>query len=54
VGRDEPVLGRQLTGFAVVLQVYDRTRSPVAVGAIGVAQMVSALMMGLLGARSPT
>jgi hypothetical protein len=41
--------GSALTGFAVVLQVYDRTRSPVAVGAIGVAQMVLALMMGLLG-----
>jgi MFS family permease len=41
-------LGSQLTGFAVMLQVYDLTRSPFAVGAIGVAQMVPTLALGLL------
>src|SRR5262249_10128719 len=35
--------------FAVVLQVYDLTHSPLAVGAIGVAQMVPTLVVGLLG-----
>ncbi len=42
-------VGSALTSFAVVLQVYDLTRSPFAVGAIGVAQMVPTLMVGLLG-----
>jgi MFS family permease len=41
-------IGSQLTGFAVMLQVYDLTRSPFAVGAIGVAQMVPTLVVGLL------
>ncbi len=41
--------GGALTTFAVVLQVYDLTRSPFAVGAIGVAQMVPTLAIGLLG-----
>ena len=44
-------VGSALTGFAVPLQVYDITRSPVAVGAIGVAQMVPALTVGLLGGQ---
>jgi MFS family permease len=42
-------VGSALTGFAVMLQVYDLTRSPFAVGAIGVAQMVPTLIVGLLG-----
>jgi MFS family permease len=41
--------GGALTSFAVVLQVYDLTRSPFAVGAVGVAQMVPTLTVGLLG-----
>lgn len=40
--------GTALTGFAVTLQVYDLTRSPLAVGAIGVAQAVPTLAIGLL------
>jgi MFS family permease len=43
-------VGSALTSFAVILQVYDLTRSPLAVGAIGVAQMVPTLAVGLLGA----
>ena len=42
-------VGSALTGFAVMLQVYDLTRSPFAVGAIGVAQMLPTLIVGLLG-----
>jgi hypothetical protein len=42
-------VGSALTMFAVMLQVYDLTRSPLAVGAIGVAQMVPTLIVGLLG-----
>ena len=41
-------VGSALTSFAVMLQVYDLTRSPVAVGAIGVAQAVPTLAIGLL------
>jgi MFS family permease len=42
-------VGGALTGFAVILQVYDLTRSPFAVGLIGVAQVVPTLAVGLLG-----
>ncbi len=42
-------VGGALTSFAVPLQVYDITRSPLAVGAIGVAAMVPTLAIGLLG-----
>ena len=42
-------VGSALTAFAVMLQVYEITRSPFAVGAIGVAQMVPTLAVGLLG-----
>ena len=42
-------VGSALTAFAVVLQVYDLTRSPFAVGLIGVAQVVPTLSVGLLG-----
>lgn len=41
--------GSALTSFAIVLQVYDLTRSPVAVGLLGVAQLVPTLAVGLLG-----
>jgi MFS family permease len=40
--------GSALASFAVVLQVYDLTRSPVAVGMLGVAQLVPTLAVGLL------
>ena len=43
------MLGGSLTSFAVTLQVYLITRSPFAVGAIGLAQMVPTLAAGLLG-----
>jgi MFS family permease len=42
-------VGSAMATFAVPLQVYDITRSPIAVGAIGVAQMVPTLGIGLLG-----
>jgi MFS family permease len=42
-------VGGALTTFAVILQVYDLTRSTLAVGAIAVAQMVPTLAVGLLG-----
>src|SRR3984957_20646641 len=42
-------VGGALTMFAVPLQVYDITRSPLAVGAIGVAQLVPTVTIGLLG-----
>jgi MFS family permease len=42
-------VGGALTSFAVPLQVYDITRSPFAVGAIGIASVVPTLLIGLLG-----
>ncbi len=42
-------VGSALTGFAVILQVYELTRSPFAVGAVGVAQAVPTLAVGLVG-----
>jgi len=42
-------VGGALTMFAVPLQVYDITRSPLAVGAIGVAQLIPTITIGLLG-----
>ena len=42
-------VGSSLTTFAVALQVYRITGSPFAVGAIGIAQMVPLLTVGLLG-----
>jgi len=41
-------VGGAMTAFAVMLQVYDLTGSSLAVGAIGVAQMVPTLTVGLL------
>ena len=42
-------IGSSMTTFAVTLQVYELTRSPFAVGAIGIARMVPMLTIGLLG-----
>ena len=42
-------VGGALTWFAVPLQVYDITRSPFAVGALGIAQMIPTITIGLLG-----
>jgi len=42
-------VGSALTFFAVMLQVYDLTRSPFAVGLLGVVQAVPTLAVGLLG-----
>lgn len=42
-------LGTSLTRFAIPLQVYDLTRSPLAVGIIGVAEVVPTLTVGLWG-----
>jgi MFS family permease len=42
-------IGSALTSFAVPLQVYDRTHSPFAVGAIGAVTIVPVLAVGLLG-----
>lgn len=42
-------VGGSLTLFAVTLQVYRITRSPLAVGALGLAEMVPLLTMGLIG-----
>ena len=42
-------VGSALTSFALPLQVYDITRSPFAVGAIGIASIVPTLAVGLLG-----
>jgi MFS family permease len=41
-------VGSAMTSFAVMLQVYDISHSSLAVGAIGVAQMVPTLIVGLL------
>ncbi|HEV2252724.1 MAG TPA: MFS transporter [Streptosporangiaceae bacterium] len=49
VGSTLSAVGGALTTFAVPLQVYDVTRSPFAVGAIGLAQMVPTVTIGLLG-----
>jgi MFS family permease len=42
-------VGGALTRFGVLLQVYDITRSPLAVGVIGLASVVPTLAIGLLG-----
>jgi Transmembrane secretion effector len=42
-------LGSAMTGFAVVLQTYDMTRSSFAVGALGLAQAVPGVVFGLFG-----
>jgi len=42
-------VGSSMTMFAVTLQVYQITRSPFAVGALGIARVVPTLTVGLLG-----
>ncbi len=49
IGTTASAVGGALTTFAVTLQVYDITRSPAAVGLIGLAIMVPLLTVGLLG-----
>jgi MFS family permease len=49
IGSTLSAVGGSLTLFAVPLQVYDITRSPFAVGAIGLAEIVPTLTVGLLG-----
>src|SRR5580692_4486301 len=49
VGTTLSSVGAALTMFAVPLQVYDITRSPLAVGAIGVAQVIPTVAVGLFG-----
>ncbi len=49
IGSTLSAVGGALTTFAVPLQVYDITRSPFAVGAIGVAQVIPTVTIGLLG-----
>jgi MFS family permease len=49
VGSTLSAIGGALTMFAVPLQVYDITRAPLAVGAIGVAQLLPTVSIGLLG-----
>lgn len=49
IGSSLSVIGGQMTSFAVVLQVYDMTGSPAAVGAVGLATAVPLLLLGLFG-----
>jgi MFS family permease len=49
VGTTVSSVGGTMTGFAVMLQTYDLTRSSVAVGAIGLVQAVPVLVLGLFG-----
>ena len=49
VGTTLSAVGSALTQFAIPLQVYDITRSPFAVGAIGLASVIPTVTVGLLG-----
>jgi MFS family permease len=49
IGSTLSSIGGALAWFAVPLQVFDLTRSPLAVGLVGLAQMVPTLTIGLLG-----
>jgi MFS family permease len=49
IGTSVSSVGSAMTSFAVVLQTFDLTRSSVAVGAIGIAQFIPVLVLGLLG-----
>lgn len=49
IGTTVSSLGATMTSFAVVLQTYDLTHSSVAVGAIGLAQAVPVVGLGLFG-----
>jgi MFS family permease len=49
IGSTLSATGGAMTWFAVPLQMYDLTHSPFAVGAIGLAQMIPTLTIGLFG-----
>src|SRR5215472_4951943 len=49
VGTTLSAVGGALTMFALPLQIYDITRSPFAVGALGMVRLVPTLSVGLLG-----
>lgn len=49
IGSTMSSAGSALTRFAVILQVYDITKSSFAVGAISIAQLVPLLLVGLAG-----
>lgn len=49
VGTALSAVGGALTMFALPLQIYDITRSPFAVGALGIVRLVPTLTVGLLG-----
>lgn len=49
IGTTVSSLGSAMTSFALILQTYDLTRSSVAVGAIGLAQVLPILVLGLFG-----
>jgi MFS family permease len=49
IGSAVSSVGSAMTGFAVVLQTYELTRSSLAVGAIGLVQAVPAVVFGLFG-----
>jgi len=49
VGTTLSAVGSALTMFALPLQIYDITRSPFAVGALGMVRLVPTLAVGLLG-----
>ncbi|MBV9414571.1 MAG: MFS transporter [Solirubrobacterales bacterium] len=49
VGSTLSLIGSALTTFALPLQVYDVTRSSLAVGLLGVAELIPALIVGLAG-----
>ena len=48
VGNTLSAIGGALTSFAVILQVYRLTHSSFAVGALGLAQVIPLLTVGLL------
>src|SRR5580704_1462063 len=49
VGSTLSSTGSSMARFAIMLQVYDLTHSPFAVGALGLAEVVPTLVVGLLG-----
>ena len=49
IGSTVSFLGSSMTSFALVLQIYELTHSSIAVGAIGLAQAIPALVVGLYG-----
>lgn len=49
IGSSVSNLGGSMTGFALILQTYQLTRSSLAVGAVGLAQGIPAVTVGLFG-----